>query len=1373
MLDVNTEKFYANQSAQHTAIRERLGTAYDVNMRWEAKRLKSFLTCKRISFWAPMEMASAGMYYTGVEDSMQCFCCGIVLFCTRLTLTPREQHLQLNPSCGFIQGKDVGNIAKYEVRVQTSETGQESAEAYSTEEARLSSYTNWPFYAKIQPVHLASAGFYFTGRRDIVQCFSCAGCLGHWEENDDPWKEHSKWFPECNFLISKKPPDEIKVLINSYNGFPGFTGKHFLTGVIGSTEPCQPSYTKMSLFQDENVRLESFKKWPSDAKKDTASIARAGFYYTGRGDIVLCISCAGCVYNWEENDEPCKEHAKFIPDCPFLLKTETTPEDLKNPDEEKKDVHMKVSDSITYNKFCPVEVMELRKSLMELYNNPTFRKSFPFPGSSHVSIDLSLLFADVFFALKSVTNRTLNVLTLPEILTDLNDITMIEGEAGSGKSALLRKIAILWASGSCPVLSRFSLVFYISLSSTGREQTMSDIICQQLIGSSTSLTEDSLAEMIKQFKNQVLFLLDDYGMIDSSPESIEELIKMNHWNRVSLAVTVNPDKGRNLRQYARTILSIQDFPTCSSIFFLKNLFSHNLSIVDRITNELISTDTLRLVLKSPLFAFCLCVLWVQDPAEKISGDMMVWKSYLMHVMLRYPTEREKINAVVSSCEEFAIESIFKLRFEFTHEDLRESAVNVNDAVKYKILSMFTAQRLRPIFKFLHPSFQEFLAGKRMNELLQSGDATEKERGLSFLQSINTISKVHGRFFYFLKYTCMHSPETTAMVISHMFSLLESREVFHGQRDKKDIHLQQHPELKVMDISDNLFKEMDIFKSLINVPGMDSHDYMIEGILSAAIAIANESNHLPHCVPILLMFLKGKTISVLLSKPNMRLLGFLHRYPEGLSLMERMEIHVPQATMGLNLNFLTSESFRSMWPVPTVDEDYYKAFELSSDLLKRARMPELDYMGVNIDDLSTLGFTPDIHRIMSLTVKVHGCPVESDNILVNIMFFCSLSTQIDLDLNSCPGFLENLWPCIDEYKTSIASLSITFTKLTVEDQELITHLTALQSLKIISMPPPEFVLLNIQAFKALKELVVCCPMDDNKWEVIDLLSDEFKSMHNIEKIVFENINMERHAGRLASFIEHFHNLISFKMECKYCPGIGNIINSLCRNGKLQELRFPELLFHNQEIIHLGSALPSLRNLKILEIEFDYSAKAEPVIAFVEGLACLEHLEEFTFPGGDGVRETMTSFIQTLQHMPKLANLTIQRRLLNDSSLLELAKIIAAGHLRNLQKLDLDNNLHITQSGWRDFFLLLDNLPKLTVLHISRTISHQYVTDPVTFITLTQSVSRLHSLETLSMLGWLLDDKDIEMFDSMKMKHPQSKVLTLFWKWTLPFSPVLTK
>lgn len=36
----------------------------------------------------------------------------------------------------------------------------------------------------------------YAGKRDTVQCFSCGGCLGNWEDDDDPWKEHAKWFPK-------------------------------------------------------------------------------------------------------------------------------------------------------------------------------------------------------------------------------------------------------------------------------------------------------------------------------------------------------------------------------------------------------------------------------------------------------------------------------------------------------------------------------------------------------------------------------------------------------------------------------------------------------------------------------------------------------------------------------------------------------------------------------------------------------------------------------------------------------------------------------------------------------------------------------------------------------------------------------------------------------------------------------------------------------------------------------------------------------------------------------------------------------------------------------------------------------------------------
>lgn len=36
----------------------------------------------------------------------------------------------------------------------------------------------------------------YVGKHDTVQCFSCGGCLGNWEDDDDPWKEHAKWFPK-------------------------------------------------------------------------------------------------------------------------------------------------------------------------------------------------------------------------------------------------------------------------------------------------------------------------------------------------------------------------------------------------------------------------------------------------------------------------------------------------------------------------------------------------------------------------------------------------------------------------------------------------------------------------------------------------------------------------------------------------------------------------------------------------------------------------------------------------------------------------------------------------------------------------------------------------------------------------------------------------------------------------------------------------------------------------------------------------------------------------------------------------------------------------------------------------------------------------
>ncbi|CAI9615670.1 unnamed protein product, partial [Staurois parvus] len=120
-------------------------------------------------------------------------------------------------------------------------------------------------------------------------------------------------------------------------------------------------------------------------------------------------------------------------------------------DVDRKDLHNIESCIETPNVHWLDKTRELRRCLSDVYNNSTFSSMLPFPESSHISVDLRSLFADISILLKDTRNRPLRQLTLPDVLSELGEVTMIEGEAGSGKTALLKKIAILWASGKCPI----------------------------------------------------------------------------------------------------------------------------------------------------------------------------------------------------------------------------------------------------------------------------------------------------------------------------------------------------------------------------------------------------------------------------------------------------------------------------------------------------------------------------------------------------------------------------------------------------------------------------------------------------------------------------------------------------------------------------------------------------------------------------------------------------------------------------------------------------------------------------------------------------------------------------------------------------------
>ncbi|KAG6443093.1 hypothetical protein O3G_MSEX002671 [Manduca sexta] len=74
---------------------------------------------------------------------------------------------------------------------------------YSSKSSRLLSFSGWPSHKRQKPEDLADAGLFYTGDDDKTICFYCGGGIKDWEETDDPWEEHVRFFSDCDFVRNK------------------------------------------------------------------------------------------------------------------------------------------------------------------------------------------------------------------------------------------------------------------------------------------------------------------------------------------------------------------------------------------------------------------------------------------------------------------------------------------------------------------------------------------------------------------------------------------------------------------------------------------------------------------------------------------------------------------------------------------------------------------------------------------------------------------------------------------------------------------------------------------------------------------------------------------------------------------------------------------------------------------------------------------------------------------------------------------------------------------------------------------------------------------------------------------------------------------
>ncbi|XP_068936722.1 putative inhibitor of apoptosis isoform X2 [Petaurus breviceps papuanus] len=275
-------------------------------------------------------LARAGFYYTGVNDRVKCFCCGLMLDNWKQGDSAIDKHKQLYPSCVFIQnliavnnlesssqsaffssgmnnvtcslspsseqsGYFSGSYSSFPMELVTSRVVEDLSSLntspyyylMNTEEARFLTYQTWPL-TFMSPSDLAKAGFYYIGPGDAVACFACGGKLSNWEPKDDAMSEHRRHFPNCPFL-----GNQIQ-------------------------ETSRFSVSNLSM-QSHEARMKTFVTWPPQIPVHPEQLASAGFYYMGCDDDVKCFCCDGGLRCWESGDDPWVEHAKWFPRCEYLI----------------------------------------------------------------------------------------------------------------------------------------------------------------------------------------------------------------------------------------------------------------------------------------------------------------------------------------------------------------------------------------------------------------------------------------------------------------------------------------------------------------------------------------------------------------------------------------------------------------------------------------------------------------------------------------------------------------------------------------------------------------------------------------------------------------------------------------------------------------------------------------------------------------------------------------------------------------------------------------------------------------------------------------------------------------------------------------------
>lgn len=324
----------------------------------------------------------------------------------------------------------------------------------------------------------------------------------------------------------------------------------------------------------------------------------------------------------------------------------------------------------------------------------------------------------------------------------------IQGEAGSGKSTFLQKIARDWTraheklenqatstlNSYEQILMSYFLVLCIPLDKVGDEKRIEDVLSKYVLGKDCPVSPKDCLKLVSKQQANVLFLLDGYDEYSEASNAVAELLQGTLLTDVTIVLTSQSWKLQEPKvseSYDR-LIEIKGFKDETAKDFISNfMLSKKIKETDmeNIVNQIwTSMDQLEnKTSKNPLILLFACVIWL----EKSSVPCKRSEIYKDMISCLHDMFTKEVSDVSSKSKQEKIEDDSKPKPAF-----QGLLVNVGKIAFRCLLSRKQCPKRVPSHWFNEALYQDYLNLALELGLIQETKVIYKQKEVSIAAVVN-------------------------------------------------------------------------------------------------------------------------------------------------------------------------------------------------------------------------------------------------------------------------------------------------------------------------------------------------------------------------------------------------------------------------------------------------------------------------------------------------------------------------------------------------------------------------------------------------------------------------------------------------------------